>query len=101
MPDRSSVEFRTGQVVPFPAAPDGHAQVGGLLRSRVELLYLRRGRVCRRRVAAATLAAWIARAPLLPGMPDNILKRGVLKRSKRFDLKPQQEVGHAHDVRTV
>jgi hypothetical protein len=79
-----TVEFYAGQVVPFPGAPDGTAQVDGLLRRNVELLYLRDGRICRKRIAAARVAEWCRRTPLLPGLPDNPLRRGCLKRRKRF-----------------
>jgi len=79
-------EFHTGQVVPFPDAPDGVAQIDGLLRSNVEVLYVRCGRVCRRRVAAAAVAAWCRSTPLLPGIPANPMRRGTLTRTKRFPL---------------
>ena len=62
------------------------AQVGDLLRTRVELLYERDGRVCRRRVPAAAVAGWIRRQPLLPIVPDNPLRRGVIRRRKRFAI---------------
>lgn len=93
----ATIEFHKGQLVPFPHAPDGTAQVDGLLRRNVELLYVCRGRLCRRRVAATALAGFIERSPLLPGLPQNPLRRAVLKQSKRFPL-TRLEVGHAHNV---
>lgn len=72
-----------GQAVPFPPAPDGLAQVDDLHRSRVTLLYLRRGRLCRRRVAVTAVAAWCRDQPLLCG-DDNWLRRGVRPRAKAF-----------------
>ena len=85
MPDQS-IELSLGQPVPFPHAPGGLAQVGDLLRSNVELLYERDGRVCRRRVPARSVAGWIRRTPLLPCVPHNPLGRGCLRRTKRFEL---------------
>ena len=87
-----AVEFTVGQAVPWPRAPDGVAQVEELLRTNVGILYARRGRLCRARVAAAELARACAAAPLLPGVPDNPFRRAVVvvagrrgrRRSKSF-----------------
>ena len=78
--------FAVGQMVPLPTAPGGLGQVedlGG--RSRVGLLYLRRGRLCRTRVRVADVARLMAERPLLP-VPDNQFARGVRPRAKTFKL---------------
>lgn len=81
----SAVTFTVGQAVPWPAAPDGVAQVEELCRVNVVLLYPRGARLCRRRVRAAELARLCTAAPLLPGVPDNPFCRGIARRrSKQF-----------------
>lgn len=83
------IEFRAGQVVRWPLAPDGWAQVEDLRRTRLTLLYRRRGRVCRVAVGAVRLWRVQQAYPLLPGFsdpPDNPLDRGVMAKRKRFRL---------------
>lgn len=63
--DRLIVTFAVGQAVSYPPAPDGLAQVDGLLRRRVDVIYCRDGATCRRRVRAADLAVWQDTHPLL------------------------------------
>jgi hypothetical protein len=79
------VTFTVGQAVPWPAAPDGVAQVEELCRVNVVLLYPRGARLCRRRVRAVELARLCEAAPLLPGVPENPFRRGIARRrSKQF-----------------
>jgi hypothetical protein len=85
-PPRTRITLCVGQVLPWPAAPDGMAQVEDLHRTRVSILYGRRGRLCRARVPAAQLARLLAERPLLPGTPDNPFCRGVVRRAKTFEL---------------
>lgn len=84
-----SIELETGQLVPWPPAPGGFAQVDELLRRRVTLFYKAgTGRVRHPRVSAALIAELLAatskRQPLLP--MKNALGRGALKRRKTFTL---------------
>ena len=71
-----SITLHLGQAVPFPHAPDGIGQIGELRRRRIIVLYLRKGRICRRLVSVSTVAEWICRTPLL--LPaENLLDRGI------------------------
>ena len=54
----STVTFSIGQVVPWPPAPLGFAQVSDLYRTKVQLCYpFKNGRVARPVVRASRLAA--------------------------------------------
>lgn len=57
--------FPAGQGVSFWLGPDGLGQVERAYRTRVDVLYRRDGRLCRRRVSAARLAVWQDSRPLL------------------------------------
>jgi hypothetical protein len=57
--------FVAGQGVSLWLGPDGLGQVERCYRTRVDVLYRRDGRLCRRRVGAAALAVWQDTHPLL------------------------------------
>ena len=93
--------LHVGQSVPWPTAPDGVAQVEELLRSNVGLLYLRRGRLCRARVAAGRIARLIQLAPLLI-QQDNLLQRAIVrKRQKSFELNDRTGSFRGNNLRKV
>lgn len=82
------ISFRLGETVPWPSCPDGYGQVGELLRSNVIVLYLRGGRLCRAKVPAERLARICRESPLLPSLPDNPFRRGIVRpHSKRFETR--------------
>lgn len=73
--------FTAGQGVSFWLGPDGLGQVERGYRSRIDVLYRRDGRLCRRRVSAADLARWQDTHPLL--FPTfNPLGRAIVPRRK-------------------
>ncbi len=77
--------YRRGQVVAFPRAPSGTAQVDELLRTRVVVLYRRRGKVCRRAVHVRRLDVIQRCHQMLPGFPEpepNPLGRGYPSRGR-------------------
>ena len=62
--------------------------VDDLHRTRVTVLYYRRGRLCRARPLAAELATLIRTQPLLITEPPNPFNRGSLPRAKTFAVEP-------------
>ncbi len=82
----NSVTLQIGQMVPWPESPDGVAQVDDLHRTRVTILYWRRGRLCRAQPRAAELATLIRRQPLLITEPPNVFQRAALPRAKTFEV---------------
>lgn len=82
-----NISLAIGQLVPMPDTPDGVGQISDLGRTRVELLYLRNGRICRRRVRAAEVAGAMRRSPLLLSV-NNLLRRGVIPRAKTYEIAP-------------
>ena len=82
----TTFKLQVGQMVPWPASPDGVAQVDDLHRTRVTILYYRHGRLCRARPLAADLAALIRREPLLFTDPPNWFHRAALPRAKTFEV---------------
>lgn len=80
--------FQLGQGVSFWLGLDGLGQVEGLLRTHVDVLYLREGRLCRRRVSAHVLAIWQETHPLLFRPPLNPFARVIVRpqtKTYRFD----------------
>lgn len=77
----ASIELHLGQIVPYPPAPEGVAQVAELGRSRVWLLYPRKGRICRAVVSVTKIQSWQRRSPLLFAV-DNPLGRGIRQPAK-------------------
>lgn len=84
-----TITLRVGQVVPWPAAPMGFAQISDLRRSRVTLCYpfKRSGRVARPVVRVDQVAKLLRDAPLLFPL-HNPFDRGVLPREKSYKLPP-------------
>lgn len=82
------VTFSIGQVVPWPPAPMGMAQVSELRRSKVQLSYpFKNGRIARPLVNADKLAHLQQNLPLLFRL-HNIYNRGIVPREKSFKLPP-------------
>lgn len=86
-PPPISITLHKGQIVPWPGAPDGVAQVDELLTRNVVIIYARRGRLCRAKVPATRLAELVEREPLLIEA-DNLFARGIVPRAKRYALQP-------------
>lgn len=84
----NSITFSIGQVVPWPAAPMGFAQVADLRRTKVQLCYpFKNGRIARPTVTADALAKLQDCAPLMFAL-HNPFNRGVIHRQKIFQLTP-------------
>ncbi len=85
----SSITLRVGQVIPWPAAPMGMAQITELRRSKVRIVYPhkhgRRRSVAQPIVAAAKVAELLTNSPLIFQM-ENLYQRGVVPRSKVFQI---------------
>lgn len=79
-----AVTFEVGQGVTFWLGPDGLGQIERLHRTRVDVLYKRDGQLCRRRVAAHSLAVWQDTHPPLV-RTFNPFGRAIVRGSKTFE----------------
>lgn len=92
---KTRATFWTGQTIVWPKAPGGTAQIEDLRRTRVAILYRRDRRICRAIVKAETIHRIQRFHQLLPGIagpPDNLLNRGIIRRSKTFEFNQQEQL---------
>lgn len=81
---KQSITLSVGQAIPWQPSPSGFAQIETLKRRRVTLFYRTKHGKCRH---ATTTAQSLIAAQLLFEM-DNPYNRGLIRRSKTFEVRP-------------
>ena len=84
----STITIRIGQVVPWPSAPMGFAQVSDLRRKKVEICYpFKNGRIARPIVRVAELAMLMHREQVQQPFPfHNPFHRALRPKSKAYEV---------------